>query len=252
VDKGAWGQASLADIRTVVLAAAEELWRWCPGELLRPIRVYHRDDFPQTDFLHDWRGRLRIGLAVEDTRWAQMAFQFGHEFGHALAQHSFAAKRSWHPPRHANLWFEECLCECASLFVLRRLAETWRALPPDPQWRSYAPAFATYASERLARPDHQLPPGATFLAWFRENEPALRGNATRRADNVIIARQILPLLEAEPASWAAACYLNLGRRDPDKPRVQYFAEWQAASPAALRPFVARVAAVFDDQRTTGG
>jgi hypothetical protein len=247
VDKGAWGTASTADIRTVLLAAAGELWRNCPGQRLRPIRVYHRDDFPLTDFLHDWRGRIRIGLASEDARWAQMAFQFGHEFCHALAQHSAAAKRSWHTPSHANLWFEECLCETASLFVLHRLGERWRTQPPSPQWRTTAAALADYATERLARPEHQLPPGRPFGEWFRENEPALRGNAALRAKNVIVARQMLPLFEAEPAGWAAAGYLNLGRHDRDKPRTQYFAEWQAASPPELRPLLGRVAALFGPQ-----
>jgi len=244
VDKGGWGAASTADIRTVALAAAREIWRWCPDQLLRPIRVYHRRDFPQTDFLHDWRGRIGIGLAAEDTRWAQMAFQFGHEFCHALAQHSAAAKRSWHPPRHANLWFEECLCEVGSLFVLRRLAAEWRTAPPYPQWRTYADALASYAAERLARPDHQLPAELTFADWFRSNEPALRQNHALRARNVIVARQMLPLFEAEPTGWEALCFLNLGKREHGKPLAQHLTEWQTASPAARRPFVGRVAAVF--------
>jgi hypothetical protein len=244
IDEGAWGQASRADIHTVVAAAADAVWRHCDGQLMRPIRVYHREDFPQTDFLHDWRGRLHIGLASEDPRWAQMAFQFGHEFCHALAQHSATAKRGWHPPMHANLWFEESLCEAASLFVLRALSAAWRTQPPDPQWRGTAAAFADYTVERLARPDHQLPADTAFPAWFREHEPALRENAALRARNVIIARQLLPLFEAEPAGWVAACYLNLGRRQQGKPLAQHFTEWQAASPAARRPFIGRVAEIF--------
>jgi hypothetical protein len=244
VDKGGWGTAAPADIRTVLLAAGQEIWRWCPGQLLRPIRVYHRPDFPQTDFLHDWRGRIRIGLASEDTRWAQMVFQFAHEFCHALAQHSAAAKRSWHPPRHANLWLEECLCEAGSLFVLRRLAAAWRTTPPQPHWGTYADALATYATERLARPEHQLPADRAFPEWLRSNAPALRENHTLRARNVIVARQVLPLFEAEPAGWEAVCYLNLGRRQHGKSLAQHLAEWQAATPGALRPFLSRLAALF--------
>jgi hypothetical protein len=244
VDKGAWGAASPTEIRTVLLAAARELWRHCPAQRIKPIRVYHRDDFPLTDFLHDFRGRIRIGLAAEDTRWDQMAFQFAHEFCHALAQHSAAARRAWRTPRHSNLWFEEALCETASLFVLRRLTAAWRAQPPQPKWRTYASAFADYATERLARPDHQLPADRPFSEWFAGNEPSLRENAAQRAKNVIIARQMLPLFEAEPAGWEAACFLNLGARKQGKPLTQYFAEWQSASPAALRAFLGRVMALF--------
>ncbi len=105
-------------------------------------------------------------------------------------------------------------------------------------------ALADFATERLAKPDHQLPAGQSFAEWFRSNEPALRENAALRDKNVIIARQMLPLFEATPAGWGAVPYLNLGKRQKHKPLAQYFAEWQAASPAEVRPFLARLAALF--------
>ena len=244
VDKGRWGAASPADIRTVLCAAAEEIWRHCAGQVIRPIRVYHRRDFPLTDFSHDLRGRIKIGIASEDTRWAQMAFQFAHEFCHALAQHSAAARRAWRTPRHANLWFEESLCEVGSLFVLRRLATAWQTKPPYPQWRTYATALGDYATERLARPDHQLPEGATFSEWFEHSESGLRLNGAMRAKNVVIARQMLPLFETEPSGWDAVSYLNLGQRDARKSLGQYVAEWRTAAPPARSAFIGRVAALF--------
>jgi len=250
VDSGGWGKVSPKDIRTVLLSAANEVWSHCPGQKLKPLRIYRRPDHPQTDFIPDWRGRIRIGLNTSEGHWAQMAFQFGHEFCHALAQHSEIAKRGWHPVRHANLWFEECLCECSSLFVLRRLAVTWQQNPPYEIWRSYAPAMAAYAADRLAKPEHQLPADTPFLAWFRQNEPALRADANIREKNVIIARQLLPLFESNPNGWAAACYLNLGTHTQGKPLAQHFAEWQTNSPAELHPFLARLTALFGAGEST--
>jgi len=244
VENGGWGKAAVPDIRAVLLSTANELWQHCPGQRLKPIRVYHRTDFPQTDFLHDWRGRVRIGLNCEETRWAQMIFQFGHEFCHTLAQHSSTALRGWHPPRHANLWFEESLCEASSLFVLRRLAVTWQQNAPYEAWRTYAPVIAKYASDRLAKPEHQLPANTPFLAWFRQNEAALRDNPVLREKEVIVARQMLPLFEADPSGWAAACYLNLGTHQQGKPLAQHFSEWQYNSPMELRPFLNRLTALF--------
>jgi hypothetical protein len=244
VDNGGWGRAATSDIRAILLSTAAEIWTYCPGEHLKPIRVYHREDYPQTDFLHDWRGRVRIGLHTSGAHWAQMAFQFGHEFCHALAQHSAIALRGWHPPHHANLWFEESLCETSSLFVLRRLALSWQQQSQSEAWRNFAPAMAKYASDRLALPEHQLPAGVTFADWFRQNEPSLRENAALREKNVIVARQLLPLFEAEPAGWDAACYLNLGAHQPAKPLSQQLAEWQTNSPASLHPFLAKIAALF--------
>jgi hypothetical protein len=244
VDSGGWGNASTSDIRAVLQSTAAEIWAYCPGERLKPLRIYARGDYPMTDFLHDWRGRVRIGLHCRDTRWNQMAFQFGHEFCHALAQHTAIALRGWHPPQHANLWFEESLCEAASLFVLQRLALSWAQQSQYPAWQGYAPAMAKYATDRLALPEHQLPADTSFSAWFRENEPTLRANARLREKNVIIARQILPLFEAEPQGWDALCYLNLGAHQQGKPLTQHLAEWQANCPSLLRPFVTKIAALF--------
>ena len=244
VDYGGWGNASTKDIRAILLSAANEIWQNCPGEHLKSIRVYRRGDYPLTDFVHDWRGRIRVGLNCQDTRWAQFAFQFGHEFCHTLAQHSTVALRGWHPPRHANLWFEESVCETGSLFVLQRLAATWQQNAPYETWRAYAPAMAKYASDRLAKPEHQLPADTTFAVWFRQNESALRVNSMLREKNVIIARQMLPFFEAEPAGWDAACYLNLGAHQQGKPLSQHLSEWQNNSPPALHPFLARLAALF--------
>lgn len=244
VDDRGWGKASPAEVRAVAFSAASELWQNCPGQRIKPIRIYHRTDFPQTDFSHDWRGRIRVGLNCEDARWAQMAFQFGHEFCHSLAQHSTVAVRGWHPARHANLWFEESLCEASSLFVLRRLAVTWQQNAPYEAWRSYAPAMGKYAADRLARPEHQLPADTTFAAWFRANESSMRENPVQREKDVIVARQLLPLFEAEPAGWMAACYLNLGARQQGKSLAQHFSEWQGNCPPALRPFLARLTALF--------
>ena len=83
----------------------------------------------------------------------------------------------------------------------------------------------------IARPEHQLPGGQSFIAWFRGNEAELRENAALRAKNVIVARQLLPLFEAEPGSWDALCYLNLGKREQGKPLRQVFAGGGASAGA---------------------
>ena len=244
VERGAWGQAGPADIAKVAESAAAEIWQCCTHSRIEAIRIYHRTDFPQTDFGRGPDGRIGIGLAAEHARWSQFAFQFAHEFCHALAQHSEAGVRGWHEPQHANLWFEEALCETASLFVLRRMAETWKTRPPYPNWRGYSAALARYAADRMAQREHQLPDGQTFAAWFAQNENAMRANAALREKDVIVARQLLPLFEAAPQHWEAVTYLNHGPHMKGKLFARKLADWQAAAPAAHRAFIARVAAVF--------
>ena len=105
-----------------------------------------------------------------------------------------------------------------SLFVLRRLAVSWQQEKQSVAWRNFAPAMAKYAADRLALPAHQLPADTMFSAWFRANESALRADARLREKNVIIARQLLPLFEAEPSTAGTPFgYLNLGAHQQGKP-----------------------------------
>ena len=244
VERGAWGKAGPADIAKVAESAAGEIWRWCPHSRLEGIRIYHRADFPQTDFGRGPDGRIAIGLAAENPRWSQFAFQFAHEFCHALAQHSEMGMRGCHDPYHANLWLEEALCETASLFALRRMAEAWKTRAPYPNWSGYAGALGKYATDRLAQREHQLPAGQGFAAWFAQNENAMRANAALREKDVIVAAQLLPLFEAAPEHWEAVPFLNHGPRVKGKTLARKLADWQAAAPGAHRAFIARVGAVF--------
>jgi hypothetical protein len=239
-----WGDASRQNIEAVLQSAGQEIWRYCSNTTLPAIRVYSTDQDPIMNFTLGDGGHIRIGLNVRGRHWAQFAFQFAHEFAHALAMHPGDGRSRWKNSAHANQWFEESLCESASLFALRRMAGTWATQPPYPNWKSYAPHLEGYAQERMQAPTHQLPAGRTFAAWFQEQEPSLRTNATQRSKNTLIAVQLLPLLEESPRHWETLTTLNLGRHDKNKPFALYLSEWRSNSPAEYRPFIDRVATCF--------
>jgi len=243
VQADGFGKASAADITAVLQSAAFEIWRHCLHTRLDGVDVYYRADHPQTDFKRTPSGRIGIGLAVRDTRWAQYGFQFAHEFCHALANYS-DNQQFVRYPRHANLWLQECLCETASLFALRAMSRSWRTYPTYPAWRGYAPWLDHYVEQRLVLPQHHLPAGKPFLVWFRENEAALRQNPDRRDRNTIVAIQFLLIFEAEPRGWEALAFLNRASSNAEESLAQRFAEWRSQCPKQLRPFVTRLAKVF--------
>jgi hypothetical protein len=147
-------------------------------------------------------------------------------------------------PRHANSWLEESLCETASLFTLRAMSRSWSIAPPYPAWKNYARWLNHYAEQRLAQPGHLLPAGTPFLAWFKQNEPALRANPAVRDRNTVIAIQLLPLFEAYPRGWETLVFLNRGSRRGDASLAQRLAEWRSQCPQDLRPFLGRLAGAF--------
>jgi hypothetical protein len=239
-----FGNASAADITALLNSAALEIWRHCPRTQLNGIDVYHRTDHPQTNFERTPSGRISVGLTARETYWAQYSFQFAHEFCHALANYGNNSRQLARYPLHANFWLEESLCETASLFVLRAMSRSWQTAPPFPPWRNYAPWLSAYAGQRLALPEHQLPVGKPFSVWFQESQPTLRQNAAIRNWNTIISIRLLPIFETEPRGWETVTFLNQSPHDAGESLAKRLARWRSHCPENLRPFVARLAAVF--------
>ena len=236
--------ASAAEINAVLQSAARELWRYCPNLRLPGIDVYRRGDHPQTDLKRTAEGRISIGLTARDNHWSQYAFQFAHEYCHALINYNNNSEELVPHAQEPNLWLEESLCETASLFTLRALSRSWLVRPPYPVWREYAPWFSVYADKRLAVPEHHPPPGTPFIAWFGANEAGLHRDGMNRDRNTVVATQLLPVFEKEPRGWGALAFFRRAAH-PNQSLSRHFADWRSSCPPELRQFVAKLAAVFD-------
>jgi Autotransporter beta-domain len=244
VQANAFGSASPGDIEAVLRSAGAELLRYCPHTQLAGIDVYYRPDHPEINSKRTPGGRIAMVLSARNTHWAQYSFQFAHEFCHALANYTNSSRQTIPNTSNANLWLEESLCETASLFCLRAMSRTWQVSPPYPAFRAYAPWLADYAQQRLALPEHRLPAGTSFANWFLRHQPALRTDANQRDWNAIIAAQLLPIFEAEPAGWETVTFLNRGSSNEQESLTEHFAQWRANCPDHLRPFVSKLATVF--------
>ena len=242
IQANGFGKVNPADIAIVLRSAGSEIFRYCPHTQLAGIDVYYRSDHPEIDSKRTPGGRIAMALSARDTHWAQYSFQFTHEFCHALANYANNSQRTISDTPNANLWLEESLCETASLFSLQAMSRTWEIHPPYPALRVYAPWLADYVEQRLGLPEHRLP--ASFSAWFRQHQSALRKEAGHRDWNTIIAAKLLPVFEAEPAGWEAVTFLNRGRSNGGQSLLDHFAQWRANCPDRLRPFVSKLAAVF--------
>ena len=244
VQANGFGKASAADITLVLSSAASQLFRYCPHTQLDGIDVHYWSDHPQIDLHRTAGGRILIRLSARDTHWAQYSFQFAHEFCHALANFSDHSSSALANVRSRNLWLEESLCETASLFVLRAMNCSWATNPPHPVWQAYAPWLSDYVDRRMALPENRLRSGMSFSAWFHEHQTALQKDAGQRTWNTIVATQLLPIFEADPAGWEAVTFLNRKLSDSTESLSKHFAEWRANCPNHLRLFVTKLAAVF--------
>jgi hypothetical protein len=229
---GDW-QASPESVQAVLDSAAATLWRHFPDRELKPILVEPKGG-PIVLYQRTGGGEYQVRLDTGETYWSQYAFQFAHEFCHILCNYDEDA--------HRNRWFEEAVCETASLYALRAMASQWKDDPPYPNWREYSAALSKYADERLEK--SKLPENQTLAQWLADHEASLYQNATDREMNLIVAAQLLPLFERSPASWEAVTWLNAAKATQSQTFAEYLADWRRESPDRHHAFIRRVGESF--------
>ncbi|WP_349277851.1 hypothetical protein ABLV49_15695 [Polaromonas hydrogenivorans] len=230
VAPGDWGNAEVRDIKRVLDSVAGELLTHAGisgGDL--SIRVIPRHGSPKVLYERGAQGQYVIQLTARDERWFQYVFQFSHELCHVLSNFDHKEPIGDGKVNESNQWFEEALCETASLFTLRRLAVVWETNPPTRNWSGYAPQFSAYASRLMAESHRHLPAGQSFPDWYAQNQAALSSNPYLREKNELVAAHLLPLFEAHPELWQSIAYLNPRKASASTPFSQYLADWQAAS-----------------------
>ncbi|HEX7898385.1 MAG TPA: hypothetical protein VF950_11540 [Planctomycetota bacterium] len=233
--EGDWG-VSTADARKVLEAAGRELRKHVPERTFPPIEVAPKGG-PITLFQRGPKGEIRVRLDVNGPFWAQYTFQFAHELGHVVC--------GYDPDPHKQKWFEESVCEAASLYVLRRSAETWKTAPPYPHWKDYAKSLTAYADDRLKVSN--LPPDTTLAAWYKERKAQCEANAEDRPRNLIIAAQLLPLFEEDPRRWEALGWLNTETHTASTSFADYLKAWERHCPEKHKAFARQIRALFDVQ-----
>lgn len=242
VSGGGWGNAQPQDIETLLQSTAAELWAYFPQRELPPIVVVHEDSGPKTLYEKGPAGEYIVRLSASDQRWSQYAYQFAHEFCHILSNYDH--RRQVGEAREQDQWFEEALCETASLYTLEHMAKTWAATPPYPQWTDYAPALQDYADNLRNEGHRRLPLRATLAGWFSGNRAALDENPYHRDRNEVVANLLLPLFEAHPEHWEAIGYLNPAGFPEPRNFAQYLDNWRQATPEKHRLFIGQVIEMF--------
>jgi hypothetical protein len=231
-----WGGSSLADMHKVCVSAAGTIWAQLPDDGFAPIQVQRSNSSPITLFKRGEGSEYIVKLNTASRAWAQCAYQFSHEFCHIVC--------NYRNVKNNQMWFEETLCECASLFALRRMGVEWQTNPPYSNWKDYSKSLTSYAADRLEK----LKGEQSIEEFYKENQKGFEKTATNREINGYIAAKLLPLFEANPAGWQSLRYLNLGPAEKDNASLRsYLTGWHGRVPAKHKPFVAKIAAEFGYQ-----
>jgi len=236
-----WGAASREDIQAVCESAGRELTQYFPGRKMESISLGQTNGpSPITLYKRGVDGEIRVLLNTRDTFWAQFSYQFSHELCHILCNYREAD--------NPQLWFEEALCETASLFVLRRMADTWKTNPPYSNWKSFGPVFDNYVDDRLSNTTKIEE--KSFADWYRNHRAELEKEGTNRELNQVVAvKVLLPLLQKDPRHWQALNHLNHWDPKQRPTFTEYLQDWHDRAPEAHHPFVAKIAERFEIKLT---
>lgn len=241
VRDGGWGGVRPETIETVLYGVADELLSRLPTKLAAPIIVAHTNSNPVALYERGPQGEYWIHLHASGEDWHLYAYEFAHELCHILSNYD---ENVGPGSTRYNQWFEEALCETASLFVLKSLAKTWETSPPDPKWSYQAKKLQRFFVHLISEGHRQLPAGTPLANWLHDREEQLRSEPYQRTENEVVANLLLPLFEENPQNWEALSYLNLDPSDAQARLGDYLLHWYESAPVHHKRFVAGILSMF--------
>jgi hypothetical protein len=213
----------IARVREVALANIRLLSDRQPER----IRVEDHRSGPPRVWLHkDTPGVAWIIVDIGARRWAQLAYQFGHELGHVLCN-SWLPGTDLKPPTH---WLEEALVEAFSIRNLALLADSWERNPPFPGNSAYGQALREYREEviKIYRDVSDGQAVIDIAGWFRDTREALdRASGIDKIEGPGVLA-ILAELERDPACVEDMGALNRWPQRSAVPIGEYLHLWQTS------------------------
>jgi hypothetical protein len=229
--------ASESDIRQICNSAGSPMWEHFTDYSIEPFVVTRGKEGPITLFKRNERREIVLKLHTEKTFWSQYAYQFAHEFCHILC--------GFREGDRSNLWFEETLCETASLYAVRAMAKRWKDNPPYQNWRDYRDSLRDYADtimkQRTYLPElHEIGMQQFYLKYADK----LKKIPTDRELNGAMAVFLLHMFEQHPQHWEAIRWLNTQIAPENETFNAYLQRWHASSPENHRSFIRDVAKLY--------
>ena len=241
VEGGGWGAAQPEVIEKVLYSVADELMARLPNKLTTPIVVTHTDRNPVALYDRGPHGEYQVHLHATGQSWHLYVYEFAHELCHILSNYE---ENVGEDTTKYNQWFEETLCETASLFTLKSLAETWEKSPASPEMSGQGKNLRRFFEHLLGEGHRQLPAYSPLASWLDDHKDELRKNPYLRDKNEVVANLLLPLFQSNPQNWDALTYLNLDPDDARSSLEDYLRHWYQHAPLEHKHFVASVLAML--------
>lgn len=225
---GDWGEMLHASARLVLerarLCCLQDFALNSDEEPLALRVDHHRSGSPAV-WLHEDSPETAIIIVSSGERdWSNLAYQFGHELGHVVAN-------SWHPdsmPKPPSHWLEEALVEAFSLRGLEKLAASWADQPPFAGDSAYGKSILAYQRNQID--SHQKFRTVPVIPdewgmWLRRSRKECEAHPNLNEQAKLLSVGLIAYYHSRPEAVSALCALN---RWPDRSALQldkYLDNW---------------------------
>ena len=209
--KGDWGKSPTRAAAIVVArmrAACLSGVRLLSDRQPSGIRVEnHATGSPAVWLHYDGSPLSWIVVDIGERDWSKLAYQFGHELGHVLAN-------SWGPdskPQNPCQWLEEVFVEAFSLRGLAKLADSWEQRPPfanDSPFADFIRKYRRRAIKKYEEITKEQLQSHGIADWFKNNRAALEDDGSITGAAKAAVTIILNELEASENSTEDLGALN--------------------------------------------
>jgi hypothetical protein len=228
VENEGWGSSRVQDVHAVVQSVCSVFRNDASIDVPDPIILRFSELAGPRALLERGPNNEHILLVrAKDRLWAQLAFQFAHEYCHIFSDHYRV------PLANRFRWLEESICELASLYALLRMGDVWRESPPYPTWSSYADALTTYANDRI-NVVHRFGNASDFRVWLDSNMNRMSADSGIRELNNVVAVHLLPYFQRFPNAWQSVTQIN-AQPNLSGDLDAYFAAWSNTSAGLQHP-----------------
>lgn len=191
------------------------------------LRVDEHPSGSPAVWLHpDGSSMAWIIVDIGERDWSKLAYQFGHELGHVMAN-SWQADAKPAPPCQ---WLEEAMVEAFSLRGLGRLATSWKENPPFAGDNAFGDAIAEYR-ENIIRGYAALAESQGLsrdaAAWFADHRSEIEIPGLNPFAQAM-SRTILTEYETAPGCVEALGALNRWPGRTGVPIAEYLKRWEAS------------------------
>lgn len=228
--EGDWGQMyKTAAIKVINRARATCLTgvRQVSDRQPRSLKVERHTSGPPAIWLHsEPADEAWIIVNFGERDWSKLAYQFGHELGHVMAN-------SWAQDGRVTSastcqWVEEAAAEALSINGLRQLRVSWARIPPFPGDSAFGASLDLYYNDIRKRYNEisKLQADLDDLgAWFLRNRLQLETETGLNDAAKAFSLILLDLYTQHPESIEAIGALNRWPERAALPIDRYLSNW---------------------------